>query len=160
MAALQAGKHVLCEARMAMNASEARQMLRVKQQWPGLIAMVVPSPMTLRWDRTITRMVTEGYLGKLVAIDARGTIPTFAAVHWQGTDKVPAMHWRHDEALSGNNIISMGIFYEVPTSTHIRHDQLVGCCRLSDGGSVTQPKCLQWARRSLHLDSKLASRCK
>ena len=92
-------------------------MLLVKQQRPGLIAMVVPSPMTLRWDRTIMRMVTEGYLGKLVAIDARGMIPTFAAVHWQGTDKVPAMHWRHDEALSGNNMMSMGIFYEVSIST-------------------------------------------
>ena len=35
LASLAAGKHVLCEARMAMSASEAHEMLAVSQATPG-----------------------------------------------------------------------------------------------------------------------------
>src|SRR5688572_31082103 len=38
VAALAAGKHVLCEARMAMNAAEGRQMLEASRKAPQLIA--------------------------------------------------------------------------------------------------------------------------
>ena len=47
VAALEAGKHVMCEARMAMNAQEARSMYRAAQRNPQLTAQIVPSPMTL-----------------------------------------------------------------------------------------------------------------
>ena len=40
-AALEAGKHVMCEARMAMNAAEAHTMLRASQSHPDLVAQIV-----------------------------------------------------------------------------------------------------------------------
>ena len=52
IAALESGKHVLCEARMAMNAAEAAAMLEVSRMYPELIAQIVPAPMTLKFDRT------------------------------------------------------------------------------------------------------------
>ena len=48
IAALDAGKHVLCEARMAMNAREAHAMLAASRRNPSRIAQIVPAPMTLR----------------------------------------------------------------------------------------------------------------
>src|SRR5687768_10726645 len=50
VAALKANKHVLCEARMAMNAAEARAMRDAARIRAHLVAQVVPSPMTLRVD--------------------------------------------------------------------------------------------------------------
>src|SRR5436309_3290597 len=47
LAALEANKHVLCEARMAMNAAEGRQMLDAARKKPNLVAQLVPGPPTL-----------------------------------------------------------------------------------------------------------------
>ena len=44
LAALKAGKHVLCQARMARNLSEAREMLQaVRGLWPGDSSLSTPS---------------------------------------------------------------------------------------------------------------------
>ena len=105
IAALEAGKHVLCEARMAMNAAQARAMLETSRRHPALVAQIVPSPMTLPFDRTIVERVSEGFIGDLIAVDARISDGDFPG--WD----TPA-HWRQDRALSGNNVMSMGIWYE------------------------------------------------
>jgi hypothetical protein len=60
IAALEAGKHVLCEARMAMNASEARAMLATARRHPTLVAQLVPSPITLAFDATIQDILRSG----------------------------------------------------------------------------------------------------
>ncbi len=104
-AALEAGKHVMCEARMAMNAAEAHMMLEKSQAHPDLITQIVPSPFTLRVDGTIQELVETGYLGDLYAMSVRGTIPGFA------NPEAP-LHWRHQQNLSGLNILTMGIWYE------------------------------------------------
>ncbi len=52
--ALEAGKHVLVEARMAMNAREALEMLAASRRSPHLVAQVVPSPFTLAFDQMLT----------------------------------------------------------------------------------------------------------
>src|SRR5579884_3801249 len=44
VAALRAGKHVLTEARLSMNAAEAHHMLKMARQHTGLVTQVVPSP--------------------------------------------------------------------------------------------------------------------
>src|SRR5438105_15356838 len=43
LAALEAGKHVLTEARLAMNAAEAHEMAASARRHPNLVAQVVPS---------------------------------------------------------------------------------------------------------------------
>ena len=104
VAALRANKHVMCEARMAMNAKEAHIMRMVSRQKTHLIAQIVPSPMTLRVDNTIKRLIAEGYLGDVLAIEARAGGAFL--------DSESPLQWRQDFDLSGLNIMSMGIWYE------------------------------------------------
>src|SRR5438477_10716328 len=48
LAALAAGKHVLTEARMSLNAAEARAMLAAARAHPQLACQIVPSPFGLK----------------------------------------------------------------------------------------------------------------
>ena len=104
LAALAAGKHVLTEARMAMNAEEAKRMLEASLAKPELVSQVVPSPITLFADATIRRLIAEGYLGQLLAVESR--------IRGGFLDSDSPMHWRQNSELSGNNIMAMGIYYE------------------------------------------------
>ncbi|MCK4899370.1 MAG: Gfo/Idh/MocA family oxidoreductase [Anaerolineales bacterium] len=105
LAALEAGKHVLCEARMAMNAEEATQMLAASKASPHLVTQVVPSPFTLHVDRAIKRLITEGYLGELLVIEVRANGDDFL-------DPESPLHWRQDADFSGLNVMNLGIWYE------------------------------------------------
>ena len=104
IAALEADKHVMCEARMAMNAREAHKMREVARQKTHLIAQIVPSPMTLRVDNTIKRLIADGYIGDVLAVEARAGGAFL--------DSEAPLQWRQDFDLSGLNIMSMGIWYE------------------------------------------------
>ncbi len=104
VAALEAGKHVLVEARMAMNAEEARAMRGAALARTDLIAQVVPSPMTLGVDDTIRRRLRDGELGRLLVLEVRD------GGSWLDPDT--ALHWRQDIELSGLNTQSLGIWYE------------------------------------------------
>ncbi|MCA8928941.1 MAG: Gfo/Idh/MocA family oxidoreductase [Alphaproteobacteria bacterium] len=106
VAALEAGKHVMCEARMAMNLSDARHMLAAARKRPDLVAQIVPAPHTLAFDRTIREMVAGGAVGDIIAVDAR------IAAARAFPDASGPVHWRQDRDLSGNNIMNMGIWYE------------------------------------------------
>src|SRR5579883_1880886 len=57
LAALEAGKHVLTEARMALNAAEALRMLAASKQHPELVAQVVPSPFGLKGDQVMRELI-------------------------------------------------------------------------------------------------------
>ena len=105
VAALTADKHVLCEARMAMNASEAIEMLDAAQANPHLVAQIVPSPFTLGVDKTIQRLIAEDFLGDILAIDIRAGGGAFL-------DPDAPLHWRQNMDLSGFNVMTMGIWYE------------------------------------------------
>ncbi len=108
--ALEEGKHVLVEARMAMDASEARAMLDTSLRNPSLVAQVVPSPYTFRVDRTIEDLIAEGYLGSVTAVDARILGSGVGNVGFP--DFGGPLHWRQDRNLSGYNILGLGIWYE------------------------------------------------
>jgi predicted dehydrogenase len=105
LAALAAGKHVLTEARMAMNLEEAKDMLAASRQTPELVTQIVPSPFTFPVDKAIQQRVLDGYLGEVLSIDMRGSPPGFV-------NREAPMHWRQDRSLSGVNIMTMGIWYE------------------------------------------------
>ncbi|KAA6429319.1 MAG: oxidoreductase [Trebouxia sp. A1-2] len=106
LAALAANKHVLTEARLAMNAQEAREMLKASQGKPNLVTQVTPSPITFTWDATIQGIIQEGKLGDLIYVEARGQSGAFP----QATGST--MTWRQDVDLSGLNVMKLGIFYE------------------------------------------------
>ncbi len=105
IAALKNGKHVLCEARMAMNLEEAETMLKASKAAPHLVAQVVPSPFTLEWDETVKRMMADGTLGPLREV---------RAVHTggQAVREDTPLTWRQHFEYSGINVLSMGIFHE------------------------------------------------
>lgn len=105
LAALAAGKHVLTEARMAMNATEARTMFEASRRNPHLVTQVVPSPYTLKIDRTVQKLLAEGFVGDLQALEVRANASGFL-------DRESPLHWRHNRDLSGFNILGMGIWYE------------------------------------------------
>ena len=106
IAALEAGKHVLCEARMAMNATEGRRMLEAARKRPNLVTQLVPGPPVLELDPTITRLVREGYVGEVQTVEVHATQQARFADVGEG------LHWRQDHRLSGNNVLNMGIWYE------------------------------------------------
>ena len=104
--ALEEGKHVLVEARMAMNSDEAREMLAESRDNPHLTAQIVPAPHTLAVDETVIDMISEGFIGDVVNVRAH------LAMGSDFPNPETPLHWRHDRDLSGNNIMGMGIFYE------------------------------------------------
>lgn len=105
LAALASGKHVLTEARMAMNADEARQMLAASRARPDLVAQIVPSPFTFGVDRSVQRLLREGYLGQLLTLDLR-------VAEGQFIDPSATLSWRQDAERSGLNVMTLGIWYE------------------------------------------------
>ena len=104
LAALDAGKHVLTEARIAMNAKEARQMLAASRAHPNLVTQVVPGPATFAADPMVMHLLNDGYIGELQSMDLK--VPAGF------TNPSAPMHWRMDREFSGMNILSMGIWYE------------------------------------------------
>lgn len=105
LAALEAGKHVLLEARMAMNAQEARQMLAASRACPQLICQIVPSPFGLRADRVMKQLIGAGYLGELREVVVIGTHDALA-------DSQTLLSWRQVSAWSGMNMLTLGILHE------------------------------------------------
>src|SRR5213595_1876403 len=77
VAALEHGKHVLCEARMAMNAAEGRSMLYAARRARHLVAQLVPAPHTLEVDATLQALVAEGYVGQVLAVELQAAQGNF-----------------------------------------------------------------------------------
>lgn len=104
-AALNAGKHVLCEARMARNLQEAQQMLAAAEAHPNLVAQIVPSPFGLEHGNYVRDLIINQYIGDLREMVVIGADDQF----W---DFSKLMHWRQERDLSGLNILTMGILHE------------------------------------------------
>lgn len=103
--ALEAGKHVLCEARMAMNAAEAREMLAAARAHPGQVAQLVPAPFDFKSWRTIRRLVGEGALGEIREVHV-------TSLNGNALGSAP-LHWREQQRYSGTNTMILGILAEM-----------------------------------------------
>ena len=103
---LEAGKHVLCEARMATNAAEAREMLVASEAHPDLVAQLVPAPMDFATWRTVRRLLGDGTLGELREAHV-------SLLGGGGLNPSRPLHWREHSEYSGHNMMEFGIAAEV-----------------------------------------------
>jgi predicted dehydrogenase len=105
LAALEAGKHVLTEARMSMNAAEAHRMLAAARRHPDLVTQIVPSPYGLKGHEVVRDLIRSGYLGELREVFLYSRSGALA-------DPAAPLSWRQDAALSGFNMLALGILHE------------------------------------------------
>jgi predicted dehydrogenase len=105
LAALAAGKHVLTEARLSMNAAEAHRMRDAASQAPQLVAQIVPSPFGLKGHAVMRERIEQGWLGDLREVEVVHLTNALA-------DPAAPLSWRQDEALSGFNMLTFGILHE------------------------------------------------
>lgn len=115
IATLNAGKHILTEARMAMNLVEAREMLAVSEA-SDKVAMIVPSPFYLKYEPTILDMLSDGFFGDILEVH----VTALAG----GYNPDAPLQWRQRKDLSGNNIMSMGIQNEA-VRRYVGHEKSV-----------------------------------
>ncbi len=106
IAALQEGKHVFCQARMARTAAEARAMLAAAESAPDQVAMLCPVPVGMKGDRVIRRLLADGYLGAPREVHATGLSAA-------NLDPNAPLHWRQDFDLQGYNTLTLGMWMEV-----------------------------------------------
>lgn len=105
IAALEAGKHVLTEARMARNLAEARRMLEAARAHPNQVAQIVPTPFTHGVEQTVRQMLRDGVIGEVLEVDV---------VHLSGgaLNTQAPLNWRQHFEYSGYNVLFLGIVYE------------------------------------------------
>jgi predicted dehydrogenase len=106
LAALAAGKHVFCQARMARTVAEARDMLAAAKAHPDLVTMVCPAPHVFPGQRFVERLIREGALGELRLVRFR---------HLSDATLSPdgPYHWRMDREISGYNVLTLGMYAEI-----------------------------------------------
>ena len=105
LAALENGKHVLTEARMAMDDDEARQMYAASQQHPELVTQIVPSPLGMRAHKVVKQYLDAGEIGELREVVVWGTNDAYA-------HSDTPLHWRQSGPYSGINMLALGIIHE------------------------------------------------
>ena len=138
--ALEHGKHVFCQARMAMDLAEARAMLATARQHPELVTMLSPPPMGLKGDRLFRRLLADGFVGEPYHFRLQADSAMFA-------DPDAPAHWRQRRELVGLNVLTVGIYAELvqrwlgsPLRLHARS---AVCVPERDGYAVDVPDVVQ-----------------
>ena len=148
LAAIGAGKHVLTQARMAMNAREAQRMLDRRAGIPELTTMVVPSPYGLAGDAYVRSLIDAGYLGTFREIHVHGLSSDLA-------DPATPIGWRQMTKYSGFNMLSLGILYETVLRWVAAGQPGARLCLEADLASESIPR--QASRQGRHVPT--ACRC-
>jgi predicted dehydrogenase len=106
ISALEAGKHVFCQARMAMDLAEAEEMLAASKRCPELVTALCPPPYGMRADLLVKKLLGENRIGTPHHV----RLKSFNGA-WLNPD-APA-HWRQRAEISGLNVLTLGIYVEV-----------------------------------------------
>ena len=105
LAALEAGKHVLTEARMSMSAAEAQRMQAAARKHPQLVTQIVPSPYGLKGHDVMVELLQGGFIGDLREVHV-------VSMNAMLADSAAPLSWRQDVSLSGFNMVTLGIVHE------------------------------------------------
>ncbi|MCW8131803.1 MAG: Gfo/Idh/MocA family oxidoreductase [Planctomycetota bacterium] len=108
VAALKAGKHVLCESRMALNASHAHAMLKASKDAKkkhGLVTMLCPPPTGFRGDYVMKELIASGHLGAPRQLYVRHMSPGLL-------DASKPIYWRQQLKYQGLNALTLGMLNE------------------------------------------------
>ena len=103
VATLQAGKHCFCQARMAMDLADAKQMVAAVAAHPHPVNMISPCPFPM--EHQMRRMVHGGQLGLITSVE-------LISVNGGNLDR-SAVTWRERREYSGNQVMAMGIMAEM-----------------------------------------------
>lgn len=106
VSALEAGRHVFCQARMAMNLEEALEMQAAARKRPHLVAMLCPPPQGMRGDALMRKVLGEKVVGRPHQVRLQSFSSSFL-------DASAPVHWRQRVELSGINVLTLGIYVEV-----------------------------------------------
>jgi len=104
--ALDAGKHVLCQTRMAISLHEAREMLR-KVRETGLKAMLVRAAAYTRAHRYVKHLLDTGYLGQVRQVFAHYFVPSYV------DGKAPLQRHQDHRSFGVINPMALGIYWDV-----------------------------------------------
>jgi predicted dehydrogenase len=104
--ALNHGKHVFCQARMARDLAEAGQMWEASLRYPELVTALCPAPQGMAGGELVKRLLQEGAIGAPIHF----TLHSFTDA-WLNPDQ-PA-HWRQRVDISGLQVLTLGIYVEV-----------------------------------------------
>src|ERR671937_240352 len=106
ISALEAGKHVFCQARMSMDKAEAEEMVAASKRYPELVTMLCPPPFGLRGDLMVKKILAENYIGQPHHVRLQSFQENYL-------DPDAAPHWRQKIEISGLNTLTFGIYVEI-----------------------------------------------
>jgi predicted dehydrogenase len=102
VAALEAGKHVFCQARLAANLADAQAMAAAAAAHPRLVNLVCPPPHRMPYEPFIRKLLADGALGQL----------QHAHLDVRNGSALGALSWREQTQFSGIHIMQVGIWAE------------------------------------------------
>ncbi len=106
ISALEAGKHVFCQARMSMDLAEAQEMLATSKRYPELVTMLCPPPFGMRADLLVKKLLAENFIGQPNDVQLQSFMSNYL------NPEAPA-HWRQKIEIGGLNVLTLGIYVEV-----------------------------------------------
>src|SRR6516162_1521362 len=106
ISALEAGKHVFCQARMSMDKAEAEEMLAASKKYPELVTMLCPPPYGMRGDLLMKKLLVDNLIGRPHDVRFKAFTANYI------NPEAPA-HWRQKIEISGLNVLTLGIYIEV-----------------------------------------------
>src|ERR1700738_1391266 len=99
VSALEAGKHVFCQARMAMDLAEAEEMLGASKRYPELVTMLCPPPYGMRADLLVKKLLAENYVGRPHHVRLQSFTGNYL-------DPATSPHWRQRIEISGLHVLT------------------------------------------------------